>query len=124
MTRGKEKGYDERVENLVSLAKSGKGGQIKINLNKEIVKQMTTTEETDDLKEEKDLYLLVGHFAMLDAQDKHHDVTKVYAVGNINETDIEEKVIRNIANERLKMDYQRLHDIKDIEIDYQKLSFF
>jgi hypothetical protein len=124
MTMGKQNGYDERVEDLVSLAKSGKGGQIEVNLSKEIVKQTTHTEETDDLKEEKDLYLLIGYFKMLDAREKHHEVTKVYAIGNINDTEIEEKIIRNIANERLKMDYRRLQDIEHVEIDYQKLRFF
>ncbi|MFC1531801.1 hypothetical protein ACFL7M_00315 [Thermodesulfobacteriota bacterium] len=112
--------YNERLENLILFAKSGKKDQIKVNLHKEIIKQVTQSEETDDLKVEKDLYLLIGDFTLAGAQGKRHDVTKVYAFGNIDETEIEEKVIRNIANERLKMDYQRL---RNMEIEYHEEFF-
>ena len=39
-------------------------------------------------------------------------VTKVYLLGDLNDTEIEEKVNCGIANERLKMGYRRLEDAK------------
>jgi hypothetical protein len=121
MTTGKiQKGYQERLEDFISFAKSVKPGQIEVNLHKEVIKQLTHPEETDNLKVEKDLYLLMADFTMTGAPGERQEVAKVYAFGAINETEVEEKVIRNIANERLKIDYQRFRDAK---IEYQEKFF-
>ena len=121
MTTGEsQRVYKERLEDFISLAKSGKKFQIEVNLRKEIVKQVTHPEETDNLEVERILYLLMADFTMVGAPGERHEVSKVYALGDINETEVDEKVTRNIANERLKMDYHRFRDAK---IDYQEEFF-
>lgn len=107
-----EKGYTERLEDLISMANAGKPCQIGVNLRKEIVKQLIFPEETDNLKVERDLYLLMADFTPAGGGAEGRKSTKVYAFGAINETDVEEKVVRSIANERLKMDYRRFRDAK------------
>jgi hypothetical protein len=119
-TEENRKGYKERLEDFIALGKSRKNAQFEVNLRKQIVKQSIIPEETDNLKVEKNLYLLMADFALVGLGDERRTVTKIYAFGDINETGVEEKVIRIIANERLKMDYQRLQDAK---IDFQKKFF-
>jgi hypothetical protein len=111
MTRGDvQRGRKERLEDFIDLAKAGKKVQIKVQLRKEIVKQMGHPEETDDMSVELDMVLLIGDFVPVSLQGDTHLVTKVYGIVSINETEVDEKIIRNIANERLKMDYKRLKD--------------
>jgi hypothetical protein len=112
--------YKERLEDLIGLAISRNKGQFKVNLRKEIVKERILPEESDNLKVERDWYLLMADFSIVGLGDKRRIVTKVYAFGDADETDMEEQVIRIIANERLKMDYQRL---RDAGIEYEEKFF-
>jgi hypothetical protein len=84
------------------------------------VKQDTLAEATDKLKAGKNWYLLMADFALTGSGGEIRSVTKVYAFGDINESGAEEEVIRSIANERLKIDYQRF---RDAGIEYQE-NFF
>jgi hypothetical protein len=118
-TEESKKGYMERLEDLIALAISRNKGQFEVNLRKEIVKQDILPEE-DKQKARKNWYLLMADFALVGSGGENRTVTKVYAFGDINETGAEEKVIRSIANERLKMDYQRFRDAR---IEYQEKSF-
>ena len=106
----REVSYKERLEDFIALAISRNKGRFEVNLRKEIVKRKVFPEETDNLKVEKDLYLLMADFTLVDLNDKSRKVTKIYAFGDINENEVEEKLIRTIANERIKLDYQRLRD--------------
>ncbi|WP_028323831.1 hypothetical protein [Desulfatirhabdium butyrativorans] len=105
-----KKGYMERLEDLIALAISRNKGQFEAKLRKEIVKQDMLPDETGEQKARKNWYLLIADFALTGSGGKNRTVTKVYAFGDIHETAAEEEVIRSIANERLKMDYQRLRD--------------
>ena len=100
----------ERLEDLIALAISRNKGQFEVNLRKEIVKQDALPDEADKQKAGKNWYLLMADFALTGSGGEIRTATKVYAFGDINETGAEEKVIRSIANERLKMDYQRFRD--------------
>ena len=94
-TEKSKKGYMERLEDLIALAISRNKGQFEVNLRKEIVKQDTLPGEADKQKAGKNWYLLMADFALAGSGGKIRTVTKVYAFGDINETDAEEKVIRN-----------------------------
>ena len=119
-TEESTKGYMERLEDLIALAISRNKGQFEVILRKEIVKQDILPEEADKQKARKNWYLLIADFALVGSGGVIRTVTKVYAFGDINETGAEEKVIRSIANERLKMDYQRFRDAR---IEYQEKLF-
>jgi len=109
----------ERLEDLIALAISRNKGQFEVKLRKEIVKQDTLA-EADKQKAGKNWYLLMADFALTGSGGEIRSVTKVYAFGDINESGAEEEVIRSIANERLKMDYQRF---RDAGIEYQEKFF-
>jgi vacuolar-type H+-ATPase subunit B/Vma2 len=119
-TEKSKKGYMERLEDLIALAIFRNKGQFEVKLRKEIVKQDTLPEEADKQKARKNWYLLMADFALVGSGGEIRTVTKVYAFGDINETGADEKVIRSIANERLKMDYQRF---RDAGIEYQEKRF-
>ena len=119
-TEESKKGYMERLEDLIALAISRNKGQFEVKLCKETVKQDTLPEEANKQKPGKNWYLLMADIALKGSGGEIRTVTKVYAFGDINETGAEEKVIRSIANERLKMDYQRF---RDAGIEYQEKHF-
>jgi hypothetical protein len=119
-TEESKKGYMERLEDLIALAISRNKGQFEVKLRKEIVKQDTLPEEANKQKPGKNWYLLMADIALKGSGGEIRTVTKVYAFGDINETGAEEKVIRSIANERLKMDYQRF---RDAGIEFQEKHF-
>jgi hypothetical protein len=115
-----QRGRKVRLEDFIDLARGGKKVQVRVHLRKEIVKQMGHPEETDDMSVEMDMALLIGDFDPVGLQGEGHLVTKVYGIASINETEVDEKIIRNIANERLKMDYKRL---KDGKIEFEEEFF-
>jgi len=119
-TEESKKGYMERLEDLIALAISRNKGQFEVKLRKETVKQDAFPEEVDKQKAGKNWYLLIADFSLIGSGGEIRTVTKVYAFGDINETVAEEKVIRSIADERLKMDYQRF---RDAGIEYQEKHF-
>ena len=119
-TKESKKGYMERLEDLIALAISRNKGQFEPKLRKEIVKQDTLAEEADKQKAVKNWYLLMADFALTGSGGEIRTVTKVYAFGDINESGAEEEVIRSIANERLKLDYQRF---RDAGIEYLEKRF-
>jgi hypothetical protein len=119
-TEESKKGYMERLEDLIALAISRNKGRFEVNLRKEIVKQDTLPAAAGKQKAGKNWYLFMADFALKGSGGEIRTVTKVYAFGDINETEEEEKVIRSIANERLKMDYQRF---RDAGIEYQEKIF-
>ncbi len=110
----------ERLEDLIALAISRNKGKFEVSLRKETVKQDTLPKAADKQKAGKSWYLLMADFALTGSGGGIRTVTKVYAFGDIHETGAEEEVIRSIANERLKMDYQRF---RDAGIEHQEKHF-
>lgn len=114
-----EIGRKTRLESFIELAKSGKQVKIQVNLYSRDVKQLGRPEATDDVMEELDMSLLIADFIPMGLEGEPR-VTKVYAVSSIDESDVDAKVTRSIANERLKMDYRRLQDAK---IEFEEKFF-
>ncbi len=114
-----EIGRKTRLESFIELAKSGKQMKIQVNLYSRDVKQLGRPEATDDVMEELDMSLLIADFIPRGLEGEPR-VTKVYAVSSIDESDVDAKVTRSIANERLKMDYRRLQDAK---IEFEEKFF-
>lgn len=112
MAEQKSKVKMDRLEDFIELAKSGRDIRAEVVLRRETLKQNVHPDETDDIREEKDVYLLMADFDFPGEMGGKEKVTKVYFLGDLNETEIEEKVNCGIANERLKMDYKRLEDAK------------
>jgi hypothetical protein len=114
-------GVEERLDGFIKLAQTGQTIQLQINVYRNIVKQTSQSESTDDIDIATDMCLLMADFApTADAPAKPAKVTKVYAICPINEIEVNEKITRHIANERLRMDYARL---KEGKVKFEELYF-
>jgi hypothetical protein len=109
-----------RIETYLEMAQSGQEIGLEVKLHKEIIKQSLLTDEADNLRIEKDIYLLMADYIPKTTLEEPNIVSKVYAFGTINENDVEERTIRLIANERLQIDYNRL---RDAGVDFQESKF-
>ncbi len=108
-----------RLEDFIALAKEGKNIKAEIKLRKQMMKQKVHPEETEEMRDEIDMYLLIGDFIFM-IDDQSYTVSKVYVLGSMGEPQDAAKVNRSIANERLKMDYKRL---KEVNIMFEERFF-
>jgi hypothetical protein len=100
-----------RIEDFIALAKEGKDVHVAIDLKKQVVAQKVHPDETEDMKREIDMYLLIADYTFRVGKDVK-PVFKVYMFGSSEESPDAAKVNKSIANTRLKVDYQRMRDAK------------
>jgi hypothetical protein len=98
-----------RIEDFITLAREGKDVKSEVELRKQILAQKVHPGDTEDMKSEIDMYLLIGVYTFRTGNEIRH-VSKVYVYGVLEETPGVFWVNVNIANARLKIDYQRLRD--------------
>ena len=98
-----------RIEDFIALAREGKDVKAEVELRKQILTQKVHPGDTEDMKSEIDIYLLIGVYTFRTGNEIRH-VSKVYVYGVLEETRGVFWVNVNIANARLKIDYQRLRD--------------
>ncbi|BBO87283.1 hypothetical protein [Desulfosarcina ovata] len=104
-----DNGQNERLEDFIRLAMGGRKVSLKINLYRNLVKQVSQSESTDDIPIETDMCLFMADFIPTPLIPGYPEkITKVYALCSINESEVNDKTIRHIANQRLDMDYARL----------------
>ena len=93
------------------MARSDRKIALTITVYQKLVKQVEQAESTDDIPIETDMRLFMADFTPTRPIPDHPaKISKVYAIGLVNETEINEKTVRHIANQRLEMDYARLKD--------------
>ncbi len=100
-----------RIEDFIALGKEGKDVHAEVELKKRLVTQKVHPDETEDMKGEIDMYLLIGVYTFR-VGNEVNQVSKVYMYGSLEEPPGVFWVNINIANTRLKMDYRRLKDAK------------
>ncbi len=98
-----------RLEDFINFAREGKAIHMEIELRKERISQKVHPEETEEMKDEIPMYLLVGDYT-LKVEGETQSISKVYVFGSMGESLVASSGNKNIANQRLKMDYQRLRD--------------
>jgi hypothetical protein len=96
-----------RLEDLIALAREGEKVLAEVTLRKQLVTQKVHPEETEEMRPDVNMYLLIGDYTFKVGKDVKQ-VSKVYLYGSAEESMTAAKVDTNIANERLKMDYRRL----------------
>jgi hypothetical protein len=96
-----------RIEDFIALAKEGKKVDVTVLLRKQVVSQKVHPGESEDMKGEIDMYLLLGDYTFIVGNEEKL-VSKVYMYGSAEESFNDAKISKSIANERLKMDYKRL----------------
>lgn len=116
-----------RIEDFIALAGEGKEIHAEVELKKQVVAQKVHPDETEDMKREIDMYLLIATYTfrvekevkkfskvyMYEEVSKGYmreEVSKVYMYGSLEESPDAAKVNKSIANARLKADYQRLRE--------------
>jgi hypothetical protein len=109
----------ERIQDFVERAKKGKDVHLEIELKKVVVSQKLHPSDTEDEKGEIDMYLLMGNYTFT-IDGNVNKVSKVYVYGSMEEHLNDAKINKNIANERLKMDYTR---IKEAHIQFEEKFF-
>jgi len=100
-----------RIEDFIALAREGKNVHAEVDLRKQVVTQKVHPGDTEDMKTEIDVYLLIGAYTFW-IEKEVRQVSKVYMYGSLEEPPNVFWTNVNIANARLKMDYQRLKDAK------------
>ena len=98
-----------RLEDFISLAKQGQHIQVSINLKKQIVIPKVNRGESGDVKIETEFYVLLGEYSF-NVEGNVKRVSKPYMYGVSEESTNIVLRERQIANERLKMDFNRLRE--------------
>ena len=96
-----------RIEDFIALARKGKTVTTMIDIKKELVTQKVHPDATEEMKDEMSMYLLIADYTFKVGKEVTK-VSKVYLYGSAEASLSHEKIDKSIANERLKMDYQRL----------------
>ena len=115
-----EKGELDRLEDFIILSSEGEQVRVKIELRKKPIKEKVHPDETDDMRNELDMYLLIGDYTFKWADTAAKKVSKVYVFGSMSESLVAASGNKNITNQRLMMDYQRL---KDANIEFEEKYF-
>lgn len=100
-----------RIEDFIILAKEGKDVKAEISLRKQVVSEKVHPGGTEEMKGEIDMYLLIGDYTFNIGNWKKV-VSKIYMYGSTGEPLNDAKINVSIANERLKMDFKRMQDVK------------
>jgi hypothetical protein len=101
-----------RLEDFISLAKQGKYIQVSIDLKKQIVTPvLDPLQKPEDEKGNNNMYLLIGEYSFTVAGETLK-VSKVYAYGTFTQSRDSLEQNMHFANDRLKMDYNRLKEVK------------
>ena len=102
-----EKAEFARLEDFIHLAEQGGDVQLQVELRRQAIKQKVHHGETEHGEGEINAYLLIGDYTFRMEGDRYK-VSKIYMLGSAEEPAEAARLNSNIANERLKMDYQRL----------------
>ena len=108
-----------RIEDFIALAKEGKDVNVTVDLRQELVSQKIHPGDRQELKGAIDIYLLFGDYTFK-IGNLEKVVSKVYMYGSTGQSFNDTKTNKSIANERLKLDYQRL---KDVNIHFEEKYF-
>ena len=119
MTSAHDEKTLNRLEDFIDVARKGQKVGLAIDLRKSLFRQKVHPEETDDMTVEQDMYFLIGDFKF-NVPGKIATIPKVYVLGSLGESPTESQVNRQVANERLKMDY---HRIKNAGIAFEEKYF-
>jgi hypothetical protein len=103
------------LEDFIRLAKEGKDVRVSVKLRQLNIPVKVHPAHTEEGKSERESYLLIGDYTC-SVGEEVHKVPKVYMFGSADESLKAAKMHKNIANQRLKRDYERLKEAK-IKVD-------
>ncbi len=110
MTETSGKSELARIEDFIALALKGEKVTASVVLREQSVIQKVHHQQTEDMDNELDMYILIGDFTFVVGADEKK-ISKSYVFGS-KESTSDLKINKNIANARLKADYKRLREAK------------
>jgi hypothetical protein len=108
-----------RLEYFIHLARRWEKTRVEIDLRTAFVEQKVSPDETDDMTGMPHMCLPIGNF-LCECGEEVSTISKIYAYGSTKESMLARQVSANLANARLKMDYQRL---KGVKISFEEKYF-
>jgi hypothetical protein len=96
-----------RLEEFIHFAEQGKDVQLHAELRRQAIKQKVHHGEMEQGEGEIHAYLLIVDYNFR-MEGERYQVSKIYMLGSAEEPAEVARLNFDIANERLKMDYQRL----------------
>jgi len=99
-----------RLEDFIVIAESGITVQIEVKLRRLIAGPEGPPEEADFMADDTEVYLLIGDYTVEGIGEEKQIISKVYILGATAESPVASSRNKDIANQRLKMDYGRLKD--------------
>lgn len=96
-----------RLEDFIASSKKGLKISAMVDLQKQYVSHKIHPENNGELKNEVNMYLLIGNFTFKIGSEERK-VSKVYIFGPTEESASDGRISTNIANARLQNDYKRL----------------
>jgi hypothetical protein len=105
-----------RLEDFISIAREGEKVDLTVVLNKQIFTRNFDPYTMGDPEDEIDMYILSANYVFV-VGGKTNEVTKFYVSGIEGESLIATKNNISIANERLKMDYERLRKARIVFLE-------
>jgi hypothetical protein len=100
-----------RLEDFIALARKGEKVDLTVTLNKQIFSRKFPPYTSGESEDEIDMYILSADYFFV-VEEKVNEITKFYVSGIEGESAGQTKHTIHIANERLKMDYNRLKEGK------------
>ncbi|HMK43601.1 MAG TPA: hypothetical protein VK445_05640 [Dissulfurispiraceae bacterium] len=111
-----DSGYG-RLEDFIAFAKTGAKIQAAVDLHKQAVINKVHPGSHEEMRSEVGMFLYTAVFGFKIGAETRK-VSKVYMVSSSEEPADQTRIDTNIANERLKTDYRRLHgagiEFKDV----------
>jgi len=101
-------GEKGRLEDFIAIAESGIAVQIEVKLRRLIAGPEGPPEEADFMADDTEVYLLIGDYTVRAIGEEKQIISKVYILGATEESPAASSRNKDIANQRLKMDYDRL----------------
>ena len=108
-----------RLEDFINMAEEGTPVRLEIELRKQPLKQKVHPGESADMGDEIDTYVLLGDFTF-DVEGKMYNVSKSYVFAGAEMMPSSAMMNRNVANARLRVDYQRL---REAGIEFEEKDF-
>ena len=114
-----EKHYINRLEDVISLAKEGKRVDIEIELKNVPMIRDIPSGEAHEVAHKINTHLLIAYYTFkIDLQS--YKFSKVYMFATTEESLISAQMNKDIANDRLQVDYKRL---KNAHIHFHEKFF-
>lgn len=99
-----------RIQDFIAFARTGAKIRASVTLSRQLVTNKVHPGSHEEMKSEVDMFLYTAVYAFR-IGDEDRSVAKVYMVSSTEENADQMRIDTSIANQRLKVDYDRLKEV-------------